>query len=230
MQLNRVLKFFCRRHGWNTAIPSVDTGAGETFRPLYPFSSVRFGGTTHDNWFYIQRIAHIPRRAGHWRVVPAGLFLLVLFTVPTGCGQAVQRARTNEIKLPTVNVRLGEKTVKLWVSATTRTRDHGLMYIKKMPKNRGMLFVFHHPAPRTFWMKHTLIPLDLIFLNSRGVIVRHYTMEPDNGKKLYPSGHPIVFAIELNAGAFQHLKIHNTMRVHIPKLPANSVLLPGGNS
>ncbi len=285
MQLNRVLKFFCRSYQWNTASSPLATGAVETSAPLFPFVPARYAGTTPDkasrqnnlrilafffywwqrcslitesvrkctsrslSWWpeflrpncshyfpampngsFLQRSPHIPLRAWRWPKDRSVFLLIVLFTVPTGCAHAAQRARTNEINLPTVNVRLGEKTVKLWVAATTRTRDHGLMYIKKMPNNRGMLFVFHHQAPQTFWMKHTLIPLDIIFLNRRGVIVRHYTMEPDNGKKLYPSGHPIAFAIELNAGAFKQLKLHNTMRIRIPKLAAHSAPLPGENS
>ena len=130
---------------------------------------------------------------------------------------AVRGGTARYPRLPRVNVVLGNKTVKLWVAASTRTRSRGLMYIHKMPENRGMLFVFHRIGPQTFWMKHTLIPLDLIFLNQQGVIVRHYRMPPDHGKKLYPSGRPIRYAIELNAGAFQQLHLHDSMRINIPK-------------
>ncbi len=133
-------------------------------------------------------------------------------------------------RLPKVTVRLGDKTVTLWVAATNRTRDRGLMYITTMPDNRGMLFVFHSLTQQTFWMKHTLIPLDLIFLNGGGVIVRHYTMAPDNGKKLYPSMTPIRFAIELHAGEFIKLHLHDGMTVLIPSLPKRSAAQPAGHS
>ncbi len=133
-------------------------------------------------------------------------------------------------KLPTVQVKLGSRDVKLWVADTSRTRDRGLMYITKLPHNWGMLFVFHHLARQTFWMKHTLIPLDLIFLNGDGVIVRHDTMPPDHGKKLYPSGQPIRYAIELNAGAFKRLGLHDAMVIKLPKLSIHTAEKSAGVS
>lgn len=169
-------------------------------------------------------------RWGRWGTVPAMLALIVLTVYLAGYAGPVRGGIARYPKLPIVNVKLGNKTVKLWVAACARTRDRGLMFIRKMPDDRGMLFVFHHPGPVTFWMKHTLIPLDLLFLNEHGVIVRHYTMQPDNGKKLYPSGQAIRFAIELNAGAFKQLRLHNAMQIHIPTLPAALPLKPTGAS
>ncbi len=146
------------------------------------------------------------------------LLAVVLVAALFACHDHAERAKiARNPKLPRVSVVLGNKTVKLWVAASPRTRDRGLMYIRKMPDTCGMLFVFQHNGPQTFWMKHTLIPLDLIFLNQQGVIVRHYMMPPDHGKKTYPSGSPIRYAIELNAGAFQRLHLHDAMHINLPK-------------
>ena len=157
---------------------------------------------------------------------PAMLVLIVLMAYLAGYGSFVRGGTVGYPKLPVVNVKLGQTTVKLWVAASAPARDRGLMYIRKMPNNRGMLFVFHRARPQTFWMRHTLIPLDLLFLNQHGVIVGHDTMQPDNGKKLYPSGQPVRFAIELNAGVFKQLRLHNAMRIRIPPLPATATVKP----
>ena len=157
------------------------------------------------------------RRRVRYGIIPMLLAFVLMAAYFDGHDGVVRGVTARYLKLPRVNVVLGNKTVKLWVAASTRTRARGLMYIHKMPDNRGMLFVFHRIGPQTFWMKHTLIPLDLIFLNQHGVIVRHYRMPPDHGKQLYPSGRPIHYAIELNAGEFQRLRLHDSMRINIPK-------------
>jgi uncharacterized membrane protein (UPF0127 family) len=167
---------------------------------------------------------------GMRRIIIVMLALPALIVLIAGQGGPVLGGPNRYPRLPVVPVKLGIKTIKLWVAATTRTRDRGLMYLHHMPGNRGMLFVFQHNGPQTFWMKHTFIPLDLVFLNQQGVIVRHYTMQPDHGRKLYPSGQPIRFAIELNAGAFKDLQLHHAMRIHIPLLPASDRLKSSGAS
>jgi uncharacterized membrane protein (UPF0127 family) len=159
------------------------------------------------------------------------LILLLIIAVISARGLPTSRGRARTWpRLPTVTVRLGNKNLHLWVAANTRTRDRGLMYITKLPENRGMLFVFHQVMPEVFWMKHTLIPLDLIFLNSKGTIVRHYTMTPDDGKKLYPSVTPIRYAIELHAGAFTKLHLQSAMTVLIPALPKSGTTSQSGHS
>ncbi len=162
-----------------------------------------------------QKILKVPRLAG-WGAVLTVLAAMILALCFEMHGDV--RGRTARYpNLPQANVMLGHTTVKLWVAASARTRDRGLMFIHKMPNNCGMLFVFRRIRPQTFWMKHTLIPLDVIFLNQHGVIVRHYFMPPDNGKKRYPSGQPIHYAIELNAGEFQRLHLRDSMHISIPK-------------
>lgn len=50
-------------------------------------------------------------------------------------------------------------------------RQKGLMYRERLAKNRGMLFLFPDMRPRAFWMRNTLIPLDIIYISDRGVVV-----------------------------------------------------------
>src|SRR5262249_393206 len=56
--------------------------------------------------------------------------------------------------------------VALEIAATPETRTRGLMYRKDLPDGRGMLFVFDQEEEHEFWMKNTLIPLDMIFIGT----------------------------------------------------------------
>jgi uncharacterized membrane protein (UPF0127 family) len=73
-----------------------------------------------------------------------------------------------------------------------------------------MLFVFQTERVLSFWMKDTLIPLDILFLDSDGAIVNIQTMEPEPGVpdrdlRRYSSGVPALYALEMNAGLAQQL-------------------------
>ena len=82
-------------------------------------------------------------------------------------------------------------------------REQGLMYRTKLADGRGMWFDFKDEAPRSFWMKNTLIPLDIIFFSSKREAVKIIQgMEPCRMADctFYYSGSPAMFALELPAG------------------------------
>lgn len=79
-------------------------------------------------------------------------------------------------------------------------RSTGLMFRDKMSENQGMLFLFDSEIPQAFWMKNTILPLDIIFVNAKMEIVKiHKNAEPYSEKSL-PSEKPSQFVVEVNAG------------------------------
>ena len=83
-----------------------------------------------------------------------------------------------------------------------------------MPQERGMIFIFPDEQPRAFWMKNTLIPLDILFLDSDGRVVSIGYMEPHTGRA--QSDHPARYAIELNAGQAEAAQIQPGDTIPLP--------------
>lgn len=94
---------------------------------------------------------------------------------------------------------------QLEVAHTSSQRSRGLMERTDLPEDAAMLFVYEREEYRNFWMKNTLIPLDILFLNALGIVVDVQTMQPqigvsDGALKIYRSARPARFALEMNAG------------------------------
>jgi len=84
----------------------------------------------------------------------------------------------------------------------------GLMNRETLSDGKGMLFIFSQPKKQSFWMKNTLIPLDILFFDAEGAFVNGHTMDPcdDDPCKSYGSARAIQYALEVNAGV---TKKHN---------------------
>lgn len=80
----------------------------------------------------------------------------------------------------TLSSRDGTKTTQVTVEVadSASERETGLMHRKKLPIDTGMLFVFRDPQMLTFWMKDTLIPLDILFFDQNGEFVSATQMTP----------------------------------------------------
>ena len=96
----------------------------------------------------------------------------------------------------------------------------GLMYRKTMPEDNGMLFLLSaEPKETAFWMKNTLIPLDMLFIARDCTIVNiHAGAEPLSLTPI-PSGQPVTAVIELNGGRAQALGIKAGDKVIAPYFP-----------
>lgn len=131
--------------------------------------------------------------------------LLTLATICTACASAA----TDDQASPAVG--LHGHLMHVEIAADNPAREHGLMDRTNMAPDRGMLFVFPDDDVRTFWMKDTLIPLDMLFFDAqRRLVTLRADVPPCKADPcaLYPSTLPARYVLELNAGAAKRLGVH----------------------
>ena len=122
--------------------------------------------------------------------------LAFLFIAFAGTASA-QTLRTEPLDIVTAH---GARHFTVEIADTDATRESGLMFRKSMAPNRGMLFDFGTPQTVTFWMKNTLIPLDMVFIAKDGHVVAIKRNAAPMSEALIPSGAPIVGVLELRGG------------------------------
>ena len=94
--------------------------------------------------------------------------------------------------------------IDLELALTPQEISTGLMFRPSLPDNRGMVFLFEAPRVPGFWMKNTLIPLDLVFLDESGTVVDVIADVPPCAADPcpnYPPSSPASAVLEINAGA-----------------------------
>jgi hypothetical protein len=106
-------------------------------------------------------------------------------------------------------------TLSVEIADEPQERSRGLMERKSLPENHGMLFLFPEEQELSFWMKNTLIPLDILFFDHRGVFVSSHSMEPCRGDPcpLYGSDAPASMALEVPQGSLDEHGVGSGWRI-----------------
>ena len=119
---------------------------------------------------------------------------------------------SGEAAVRTATVKVGAHPLKVEVVQSDDERSRGLMFRQKLGRDDGMLFIFDEPAYHSMWMKNTLIPLSVAFIDAQGTILNILDMEPQTLDSHVSAG-PSIYAIETNKGWFAGKKLKAGDRV-----------------
>lgn len=158
------------------------------------------------------------------------LYMIILGVLVTACSQAKKESDTENADSQQKSGRQltferdisflsddGDtlSTVEVAIADEESERNQGLMDVRDLPKDKGMLFIFEESEPRSFWMANTPLALDIIFVNEDYEIVRiHHSTKPFSEKN-FESGKPAKYVIETNGGFCVSHDIQEGMKVSL---------------
>ncbi|PRY26606.1 hypothetical protein CLV78_101706 [Aliiruegeria haliotis] len=102
-------------------------------------------------------------------------------------------------------------------------RSRGLMFREQMPRSSGMLFVYPTPVHARFWMKNTLIPLDMIFVDPRGVVTHVHSNAIPGDLTAIDGGKGVRFVLEINGGLAKAMGIAPGVEIRHPAIGDDAV-------
>ena len=149
------------------------------------------------------------------------VLLAASLTLAAGVARAECRADRVDIRGDWGTARF---TVEL--ALTPQDQSRGLMFRDSMPRMAGMLFVYDEEQEVAFWMRNTLIPLDMIFVDQAGTVVRVHDEAVPGDETPIPSGAPTTAVLEINGGLADRLGIEAGDVLRSPILPQDGAAWP----
>ena len=140
-------------------------------------------------------------------------FALSLVLPLTACGSGASEADRAATVPLTIAAADGTHRFRVEVARTAEEQAQGLMFRTGLPADGGMLFPFEKPRIASFWMKNTLIPLDMIFVRADGSIDRIAENTIPQSLEPVVSGGEVAAVLELAGGTATRLGIDETAKV-----------------
>lgn len=117
-----------------------------------------------------------------------------------------------QASMPVMELTAGFHRIEAEVAANDQNRQLGLMNRRSMPAQHGMFFVFTREFAHCMWMRNTLIPLSVAFLDSDGTIINIEDMQPQTENN-HCAKRPALYALEMNLGWFAQRGIKPGMKL-----------------
>lgn len=130
--------------------------------------------------------------------------IVILATAALSGGQAIAECVDT---IATVRGDFGQANFTIELADEPEERAQGLMFVESMPTLSGMLFVYEQPQRATFWMRNTLIPLDMLFADATGVITRIHPDAIPGDETTIDGGDGVSAVLEINGGLAARLGI-----------------------
>jgi len=132
---------------------------------------------------------------------------------PSQTAPAQDKPQTGLRQVPlTITSANGTHQFTVQVAATEQQQERGLMFYRSLAPNQGMIFPYDPPENIAFWMKNTLIPLDMLFIRADGTIARIVTAKALDETPV-PAGEPVAAVLEIRGGRAGELGIREGDRV-----------------
>ncbi len=132
------------------------------------------------------------------------VFAAIIVGVTLAAGAATAACRDGIVEL---RGEFGTARFRVDLADDPAERARGLMHVESMPASRGMLFVYENPGPASFWMRNTLIPLDMIFADETGTVTRVHENAVPLDETAIPGGDGVLGVLEINGGLASQIGI-----------------------
>ncbi|SPH17726.1 hypothetical protein DEA8626_01252 [Defluviimonas aquaemixtae] len=124
----------------------------------------------------------------------------------------------------------GEARFAVEIADTAQERGIGLMHRDNLPASTGMLFIYEQPQDVSFWMKNTLIPLDMIFIGPDGRVNAVHPMAVPHDETPIPGPGATLMVLEINGGLAERIGLGEGAALRHPALDQETALWPCNGS
>lgn len=152
-----------------------------------------------------------------WRLTAFALLLLT--GAGAACAQSVPLEDLDRFPRGKLDIHVGKTkplTFKIWLADTPQRQSQGLMFVRALPTQRGMLFVHESPKPISMWMKNTFIPLDMVFIDAQGRIQQIVANTTPHSLETIRSDQPALAVLEIGGGEARRLGLKAGQQISHP--------------